>query len=66
MGNFMIPVCCVCGIKSPHWHSKEWEDAGGLQDFCPEHVFLISKEHGAFEEYVVNQHQRNPCETSMP
>jgi len=50
----MIPVCCVCGKSAPHWHNSEWEKAGGLQDFCPEHVKLIKTVHGEFEEYVVN------------
>jgi hypothetical protein len=35
MGRFMIPVCCCCGTASKQWHDKEWEDNGGLQDFCP-------------------------------
>jgi hypothetical protein len=54
MGNFMIPVCCVCGKSSPKWHDSKWEDDGGLQDFCPEHANLIRKQCGDFIEYIVS------------
>jgi hypothetical protein len=52
MGRFMIPVCCVCGESSPSWHNKEWEDAGGLQDFCPKHATIVQIENGPLEEYL--------------
>jgi hypothetical protein len=52
MGRFMIPVCCVCGKSPETWHDHEWEDDGGLQDFCPEHASLIQQEYGEFEEYL--------------
>lgn len=38
MGNFMIPVCCMCGRKAKCWHDDEWYAKGGMQDFCPEHA----------------------------
>jgi hypothetical protein len=38
MGNFMIPVCCVCGKKAKRWHDDEWYLQGGKQDFCPRHA----------------------------
>lgn len=49
MGNFMIPVCCVCGKAAPRWHDPEWEADGGLQDFCPEHA----REFGPFTAFMV-------------
>lgn len=53
MGNFMIPVCVVCGKAAKEWHSKEWEDTGGLQDFCPEHANEIQEKYGELKEYLV-------------
>ena len=50
MGNFMIPCCCVCGTASRKWHDEEWEDAGGLQDFCPECANSLRQKHGEFIE----------------
>ena len=41
----MIPVCCICGASSPSWHNKEWEDNGGLQDFCPYHAKILQQKH---------------------
>lgn len=38
MGRFPIPCCCACGASPGVWHSPEWEDAGGLQDWCPDHA----------------------------
>ena len=52
MGNFMIPACCICGNSSPVWHDKEWEDKGGLQDFCPEHSKLLREKYGEFVSYL--------------
>ena len=51
----MIPVCCICGKSAPGWHNKEWEDVGGLQDFCPEHTMDIEKKYGSLTEYCVYQ-----------
>ena len=38
MGRFLIPCCCVCGKSPMKWHDEEWENNGGLQDFCPKHA----------------------------
>lgn len=54
----MIPVCCICGKASKFWHDKEWEDEGGLQDFCPTHAKEIESRYGSFKEYLV-PHMRN-------
>ncbi len=40
----MIPCCCICGESSEKWHDEEWEDAGGLQDFCPKHSKMLEFE----------------------
>lgn len=48
----MIPVCCICGKSSKKWHDPEWENAGGLQDFCPEHATLIQQTYGELKEYL--------------
>lgn len=53
MGRFMIPVCVICGESPGKWHDSTWEDAGGLQDFCPKHAKLISQKYGDFVEYIV-------------
>lgn len=49
MGNFMIPVCCICGEKAPKWHDEDWEARGGLQDFCPKHA----AENPELTEYII-------------
>lgn len=47
----MIPCCCICGESSKKWHDEEWENNGGLQDFCPTHAKdLVLKEYLAFEK----------------
>jgi hypothetical protein len=46
MGHFMIPVCCVCGVSSERWNDPEWNDRGGLQEFCPAHAKI-----GRFTQY---------------
>lgn len=53
MGNFMIPVCCICGACAKEWHNSEWKNKGGLQDFCPTHAKKIAKRHGKFQDYMV-------------
>jgi len=53
MGNFMIPVCCVCGKSSPVWHDSKWENDGGPQDFCPEHANTLVQKYGDFIECIV-------------
>jgi len=50
MGNFMIPVCCVCGTASTTWHNSKWEDDGGLQDFRPKHANILRQKYGDFIE----------------
>lgn len=55
MGRFMVPVCVLCGKASKHWHEREWEDTGGLQDICPE----CSKKYGPFTEYTKQTNRRN-------
>ena len=51
MGRFPVACCCVCGARAPEWHSSVWEDAGGLQDFCPQHAVLFE-----FTEYGPHTH----------
>lgn len=51
MGNYMIPVCCICSKQSHKWHDKKWEDDGGMQDFCPQHANELIKEYGRITEY---------------
>jgi len=53
MGNFMIPTCCMCGVCANKWHDPEWEDSGGLQDFCPGCANAIRRVYGEFQEYIV-------------
>lgn len=50
MGRFMIPCCCICGKAPKTWNNTKWNNQGGLQDFCPNHVKLINKE---LKEYIV-------------
>lgn len=59
MGNFMIPVCCVCGRCAPRWHDAAWEQAGGLQDFCPEHAARL----GPFTQYLAPHFMSKPAIT---
>lgn len=48
MGNFMIPVCCVCGRSAKIWNDNDWYNSGGRQDFCPSHA------SDRMEEYMVD------------
>ena len=59
MGNFMIPTCCICGKSSRKWHDAEWENSGGLQDFCPEHAIAIQKKYGDFTEHLAPHMAKN-------
>ena len=59
MGNLMIPCCVVCGASPQRWHDTNWEETGGLQDFCPQHAVLAEKTYNdRFVEYLAPHFRR--------
>ena len=50
MGRFMIPCCCVCGVKAKKWNDKKWRH----QDFCPKCEKIV----GELKQYCVIELRR--------
>jgi len=67
MGRYMIPVCVMCGDAAPRFHDKDWEDAGGTQDLCPQHATELRKKYGLLYVWTGNDLCEGiRCELSTP